>query len=403
MANTYQVNTAVSLEALRLYINNLTITKCVNRQFDDKFGVSGAKIGDTFNARKPARYLGNVGQAISIENFTESVVPIVLTTQFNVAVQFSSADLLLQVDEFGDRVLKPAVAKIANQTDVAVGAQFVNIYNSVGTPGTDPNTTATPLAATQMLDDNAAPMDGDRHLIMSTGEQVALVAATQTFFNPSKEISEQYRKGSLGAAWGFEIYMDQNVNTFTVGAQGGTPLVDGANQTGSSLATKGWTATTNVLNQGDIFTLDGVFGVNPESLMSTGRLQQFVVTDVSVTSGGGGLATIGISPSIVIAGAYQTVTGSPADGAAIVVVGAANKAAHQGLAIHRDAITMVTANLPVPGGTDIGAVATDSELGLSMRVIRDYTVLTDQLPMRVDILRGEAPLRPEWGVRYQGA
>ncbi len=406
MANTYQVNTAVSLEALRLYINSLKVARCVNRQFDDAFGVSGAKIGNTYNARKPVRYLGNTGQAIAIENFTETTVPIVLTTQFNVAVQFPTADMLLNVDEFGDRVLKPAVAKIANKVDAdVVGTTYQAIYNNVGTPGTDPTALSTYLAAGVKLKNQAAPMDGDWHIIIGPQAEASYVgnSASLTLFNPSKEISEQYREGVAADQLGFRWYMDQNMPVFTTGAQGGVPLVDGAGQTGSSLATKGWTALTTVLGYGDTFTLAAVATLNPESLQSMSTLQQFAVQDQTVTSDAGGKATITISPAIVVSGAYATVTGSPADGAAITVAGAASTNSTQGLAMHRDALTLVMANLPVPGGVDIGAVAADSELGISMRVIRDYTVLTDQLPMRVDVLYGASPLRPEWGCRVNCA
>lgn len=400
MANQLLTISMITREALRVLENNLTFTKLINRQYDSRFGVEGAKIGTTLNVRKPPRYLGRVGQAISIENSTESSVPVVLNTQRGVDIQFSSQDLALTIDDFSDRFIKPAIASIANAIDADGLAQVTNIWNAVGTPGAVPNALLTYLNAGVLLNNNAAPLDGERYMVVSAQMQATLVDALKGLFHAAAQISEQYRKGEMGTTAGFEFYMDQNVNTFTVGPQGGVPLVNGANQNGSVLSTRGWTAAAAArLGVGDIFTIAGVNMVNPQSRQSTGALQQFVVT-AAFASDGAGNGNISIAPPLTPGQvAFATVDVSPADGAAITVLGAANTVSPQGLGFHKDWITLACADLPLPGGVDMAARVSDRQLGMSVRMVRAYNISTDQFPCRLDILYGWSPLRPELACR----
>lgn len=326
-------------------------------------------------------------------------MPVTLNTQRGVDIQFSSQDLALSIDDFSDRFIKPAIASIANAIDNDGLSQFTAVWNAVGTPGSVPNTLLTYLNAGVLLNNNAAPLDGERYLVLSAQMQATIVNALTTLFQASQQIAEQYRKGEMGLAIGFDWYMDQNVNTFTTGAQGGVPLVNGANQTGSSLLTRAWTASAaSRLGVGDIFTISGVNMVNPQSRQSTAALQQFVVT-AAFSSAADGTGTISISPPITPSGAFQTVDASPSNGATITVLGAASTQSPQGLAFHKDWLTLACADLPLPGGVDMAARVSDRQLGMSIRLVRAYNISTDQFPCRLDILYGWAPLRPETAVR----
>lgn len=403
--NTLLTISMITQEALRVLENNLVITKHVNREYDDKFGVSGAKIGTTLNIRKPPRYLGRTGQALQLEDSTETSVPLVLDTQFGVDIQFTSQDLALTIDDFADRFLKPAVATIANKIDSDVAGLYYKIYNAVGTPGTTPADLITYLTAGVKLDNSAAPQDEQRSVFLTSYMQAILVDFLKGLFNQAAEIGQQYVKGKMGVSSGFNWFMDQNMATHTVGALGGTPLVNGASQSGASLITDGWTASAaQRLNVGDIFTLGNsastnVYGVNPQSRQSTGFQQQFVVTAPG-TSDGAGNMTISIDPPIIGPGSqFQTVVALPADNATVNVLGAANTVTPQGLAIHKDCITLACADLPLPRGVDMASRISDDQLGLSIRLVRDYDINTDNFPCRLDILYGVGMLRPELGVR----
>lgn len=401
MANSFLTTDEITLEALAVLENQLTFTKQIRRQYDSYFAVQGAKIGDTLRVRKPARYIGRTGQGYSPEAITETYTNVTLTTQYGVDMEMSSADLALRIDEFSDRILKPAVVRIANKIDQDGLALATQVSNFVGTPGTPPANLSTYFDAGVILDNNAAMDGGDRCAVISPRQQATIANAVTSFFNPGQQISDAYRKGRMGNAANFEFYKDQNVYMHTIGTSAGsTPLANNAaEQTGSSIITDGWAVSTQVLNAGDIITFAGVYGVNPQSYQSTGELQQFVVT-TNVTSSGGGAATIPIYPSIVTSGAFQNCTAGVANNAAILIWGAAagtydGVVTPQGLAFHPDAFTCVSADLPIPKGVDMAGRKKDDQLGFSIRFIRDYDPVRDFFVNRLDVLYGWAGLRQE--------
>src|SRR4030095_1956955 len=147
---------------------------------DDRFGISGAKIGTVLNVRKPPRYIGRTGATMIIEDSTESSVPIVLNTQFGVDISFTSLELGLSIDDFSKRFIQPAVAVIANKIDDEWLALSHQVPNVVGTPGTPPTTLMTYLDAGVMLDDNMAPRDNNRTIATSPRAQANIVDALTT-------------------------------------------------------------------------------------------------------------------------------------------------------------------------------------------------------------------------------
>jgi hypothetical protein len=403
MPNTNLTISMVTREALRILENNLTFAKGVNREYDDQYGVSGAKIGDTLNIRKPARYIGRSGTALAVEDHTETSVPLVLNNQFGVDISFTSKELALSIDDFSKRILAPAVATIANKIDRDGLALYNQINQAVGTPGTLPSALKTYLQAGQKLDESATPRDGNRSLVVSSGMEVEIVDALKGLFQSSEKIADQYETGNMGKSAGFKWSMDQNVVTHQVGPLGGTPLTNGIPAQGATtLVTDGWTASAALrLRQGDVFTIAGVFGVNPQNRQSTGALQQFVVT-ANVSSDGSGNATIPIFPAIQSTGAFATVTALPADNAAITVLGAANTLSPTGIAYHRDAFVLGCADLQLPKGVDMASRVSSKQVGMSIRMVRDYDINSDTFPCRLDVLYGWRVVYPELAVRIQG-
>lgn len=408
MANTLLTIGMITNEALVVLENSLTFTRNINRQYDSQFGKAGAKIGDTLNIRKPVRYVGRRTPTLNVEGTVESSVPLTLTTQYGTDMSFTSAELKLSIDEFSDRIIKPAMANIANMIDYDGMQQYLNIWQAVGVPGITPTTLLTYLQAGVKLDNSAAPM-GDRCIVVNPIAQATIVNALTTIFNPSKEISSQYLKGSMGTAVGFDWYMDQNVGVQTVGTYGGTPLTNYPStpfaQGATTLVTDGWTATTTTLNTGDIFTIDNVFKVNPQNRQSTGQLHQFVVTATTTTDVSGN-STISFSPAIngPVGGnpVYnQNVTALPANNAAIVVFGASTTVTPQNLAFCKDAFTFATVMLPDMPGVENGR-ATSEKLGMSIRLVRGTDLVNDRAISRLDLLGGWATLRGELACRIAG-
>lgn len=403
MANTYLTIGMVTNEALRVLVNNTVFTAHVNREYDDKFAVAGAKIGNVLNIRRPPRYMTALGQALQIEDATETSVPLVLNTQRHLGLAFTSADLVLSIDEFSKRFIRPGIATLSNFIDFDGLQQFFNVFNEVGTPGTVPNTALLYLQVNQRLNEMACPVD-DHHLCISPAMNATIVDALKGLFHASDHITEQYDKGMIGRGLGYEgIYMDQNVPTMVVGPQGGVPVINGANQTGQSIITNGWTAAAaKRLSRGDIVTFAGCFAVNPQNRQSTGTLANWVVTADTASDGAGNL-TIPISGplgnGIITAGPFQNASASPTNGGAVTVNGAANTNSPRGVAFHPDAFTLGMADLILPGGVDIAERASSKELKASLRIIRAYDINQDRFPFRADVLYGWATLYPELACR----
>lgn len=404
MSNSLLTISMITKESLRILKNELGFSKGVNRQYDDQFAKAGAKIGSVINIRKPVRYTVTNGAALNIQDVTDQSVALTLSNQKHVGFQFSSKDLTLSVDEFSARYVKPAIAALANQIDFDGMAQYVNVFNQVGTAGTTPNSALTYLQAGQKMSEFGAPVDDNRSVCISPAAQASTVNALTGLFQSAERISEQYEKGLMGQGLGFKFKMDQNVNSQTVGSLGGTPVVDAAGGvlSGNGLSMRGAGGTvTNYLNVGDVFTIAAVHAVNPQNRTSTGALQQFVVT-AAFSANSSGKGTISISPAITTSGQYQTVDAAPADGASIVITGSANTAYPQHLAYHKDAFVLGMADLDLPGGVEMAARASDPDNGLSLRIVRAYDINSDNHPCRLDVLYGWQTVYPELACRITG-
>ena len=211
----------------------------------------------------------------------------------------------------------------------------------------------------------------------------------------------------MGLSAGFKWSMDQNVATHQNGASvASTVTVNGAGQTGSTLNLQGFAiSTTAALRKGDVFTIAGVNSVNPKSRLDDGRPRFFVAT-TDVDSDGAGNASVPISPAIITTGAFQTVTASPADAAAVTInlsgTPGNNDSSKQNLVFHRDAFQLGCADLPLPDGVDRAARISDSQLGISLRMVRAYDINQDQWPTRIDVLYGWVTQYPELAARVWG-
>ena len=405
MANSLLTPSVIAAECLRMFDNKLAFTSKIDKQLSKEFAKSGAKIGNTITVRKPWRPSTRQGPAISIQSVTEEMVPLVLSNQTGVDFTFTSQDLALTIDDFSNRYIKPAVVAAANYVDqqnLIMAAQ--NTFNAVGVSGTAPATALLYLQAQQKLNELATPFDGERSAFVNPAGSAAIVNALTGLFQSSEKIKEQYEKGMMGLAFGAEFYMAQNVYSYTTGTGGTsspTTLTTGSPQTGSSLSVVSWGSTSTAV-AGDVFTIAGVYKVNPITKQTIGTvLQQFVVT-ANATASGGAITNLAISPSIITSGPTQTVSAAPTTSAAITMVTTANTGTANNILCHKDAFTMGCADLELPEGVHFAARAKDEESGLSIRIVRAYDINSDQIPCRLDILWGNAAFRPEWSCRLLG-
>jgi hypothetical protein len=420
MSNNLLTISMITEEALMVLENELVFASEVNREYNDQFGIDGAKIGDTVNVRRPGRFIGTSGPALAVEDFNETSIPVVVGDptkfgdQFHVDTQFTTKDLRLAMGPFSDRVLKPAIAAVANRVDV-VGLQMAKnkTANIVGTPGTRPTSLLTYLTAGAFLDSEAAPRDGSRAIVVEQFTSAAIVDALKGLFVPDAAISQQYRKGLMGRdSAGVNWKMDQNVISQTFGAWAtvaGSLTVTSATQ---GLAT-GWAATSTInlttsqtltIQQGDTISFAGVLPVNPQNRAAYGNgITRTFVVQTAVTSAAGTF-NVTVAPALIFGGQFQNVTASPAAGAAVTATSLATGTANavtspQNIMFHKNAYTMVMVDLPLPEGVVFAGRASDKNAGLSIRIVKQYTINNDAIPTRVDVLFGWSDLYQELACR----
>jgi hypothetical protein len=394
----------ITRKSLEILENNLVLTRNCNRQYDDSFAVEGAKIGSTLRVRLPDRALVTDGAALQVQDDNEQYTTLTVASQKHIGVNFTSAELTMQLDDFAERVLKPRISQLASSIDADVANSFQSIYSTVGTPGTTPATSLVLLQAQQKLNEYASPMN-DRYATVNPAANAGLVEGMKGFFNPTDTISRQFKQGMMGTGvLGYdEVNMSQSIRQFTTGSRSlaDTILVNGAvsTQGQSTISIDGGTASATVV-VGDVFTIAGVFSVNPQTRESTGSLQQFVVTAAN-TASSGAWTNIAVSPAMYTSSnALATINAFPADNAVVTFVGAASTAYPQNLVYQKNAITFATADLLLPQGVDMASRQVHN--GISLRVVRQYDINNDRMPCRIDVLYGYSVIRPPMAVRIWG-
>ena len=403
MANSLLTIDMITRKSLEILENNLVLSRNVNKEYDDSFAAEGAKIGSTLRIRLPDRALVTDGAALQVQDDNEQYTTLSVSSQKHIGINFTTAELTMQLDDFAERVLKPRISQLASSVDADLATSYKSIFSSVGTPGTTPASSLVLLQAGQKLNEYASPLS-PRYATVNPAANAGLVEGMKGFFNPTGTISSQFKSGMMGEnVLGFdEVNMSQSIATHTVGSLPTSPIVSSSTPPttqGAATLDITYSSATRTIKQGDIFTIAGVFTVNPQTRQSVGSLQQFVVTaDQTLTSTS---ATINISPPLYTAtNALATVDSFPAASAVITFLGTASTVYPQNLVYHKNAITMATADLLLPQGVDMASRQVHN--GISMRIVRQYDINNDRMPCRVDVLYGFSTIRPQMACRIWG-
>ena len=404
MSNSLLTIDMITRKALAIFENELVLTRNVNRAYDDSFAVEGAKIGSTLRIRLPDRALVTDGAALQVQDDNEQYTTLAVSNQKHIGVNFTSAELTMQLDDFADRVLKPRISQLAAYVDNDVANAYKSIYQSVGTPGTTPGTSLVLLQGQQKLDEQAAPRS-PRYVTVNPAANAGLVEGLKGLVNPNATISKQFKSGMMaeGVLGYEEVNMSQSIVSHTTGSRSATDtiLVNGAvtTQGATTLAIDGGTGSATFA-VGDVFTIANVYSVNPQTRQSTGSLQQFTVTALA-TAASGAWSSVSVSPAMYTpTSALATINAFPADNAAVTVLGSASTVYPQNLIYHKDAITFATADLLLPQGVDMASRQVHN--GISLRVVRQYDINNDRMPCRIDVLYGYSVIRPAGAARMWG-
>jgi len=398
MPNSLLTINMITREALRVLHQKLNFVGSINREYDSSFAKDGAKIGDTLRIRLPNQYVTRTGPTLSANTDTEErQVSLQVATQRGVDLNFQSTELTLSLDDFSSRILEPAMAQLA----ASIEADALTMYQDVSQSnwnGGSAATLARVLQGRKLMQDSLAPLN-DRTALLNTQDNVDLVDSLKGLFQDSTNIAKQYREGYMGRTAGFDFAENTLLPRHTRGA------ATGAYTTSTLVAVLPVTSTTPVsaitvatgtgaMNKGDVFTIGNVFSVHPETKVSTGVPQQFVVT----ANYAGGAGSVQISPAIVMAGGSQNVViPTTSATAAITFAGTASTAVGTSLVYQKDAFTFATADLVMPKGVDMAAREVFD--GISMRIVRQYDINNDRFPCRLDVLYGYRTIRPQLAAR----
>ena len=389
MANALLNVDQITNAALVILHQKLNFIGSINRAYDNSFAQEGAKIGSTLRIRLPNQFTTTTGAALSLQDVQETSTSLTVSTQRHVDTVFTSTQLALNVFDFSQQVLEPAMAVLAANIEADAMSMLKDVYNTVNGSGSA-QTLRNMLQARKVLRDNLAP--ASMYMArLDTQSNVDLVDSLKGLFQSSQKIKTQYEEGVIGQTAGFEFAENTLIPSFTFGARNTAYLTNAAvAQTGASLIVD---TGANAVAQGDVFTIGGVFRVHPETKVSTGILQQFVCTAAYA----GGAGTISISPSIVATGPYQNVSNGAADNQALTFLGTASATTQQTITYHKDAFTFATADLILPDGVHFASRKVQD--GISLRVVRQYDINNDQLPCRIDVLYGYKTIRPQIACR----
>lgn len=411
----------ITNKSLMVLENELTFTNQVLRTYDDQFGVDGAKIGDTVNVRRPPRFVGTSGPNLSVEDYYQSSIPVVVgdTTkygdQFHVDVAFTTKDLRLSLGAFSENVIIPAVAAVANKVDFTGLTMAKNsVANIVGVAGTPPTSLLTYLTAGAYLTAEGAPKGPGRSVCIEQFTSATIVDALKGLFMPESDISRQYKAGRMGRdSGGMDWYVDQNVNNQTFGSWSASSASTLTVDTTSIGIATGWAQTTSLtltagatvtLKKGDVINIANVFPVNPQSRQIYGNKTRPFVVQADLTITGSSTGTLTIAPAVITAGQFQNVSISSTSATATVTpfsigVSSTGVQSPQNVLFHKNAFTCVMVDLPLPAGVMMASRASSKEAGMSIRVVQQYTINNDQAPTRFDVLYGWAPLYQELACR----
>jgi hypothetical protein len=407
MANNFKNTSLVTKIAVKEFLNQLVLGQKVDRQLDSQF----RKVGASIEVQRRVMFESSSGAALgTATDIEERTATVTLDRREKVHFEIDSQAMTLNVEDMTEKYIRPAMEELAQLVETAIANVYTDIGNFTGTPGTTPTTFLTVASTGAVLSKLGVPM-ADRCMFVTADASVALSDGLKGVF-PESIARKAIEEATVGRYGRFDIFESNSLATHTVGAYGGTPLVNGASQdvtyavggdtNTQSLITDGWTnSVTDVLLAGDVITIAGVNSVNRRTRVDTGSLQTFTVTANATSGASTGPATLTISPAMIISGPYQTVTAAPANNAAITVkTGAAGTSHPQNLAFHKNAITLAMAPLDLP--EDGASASRESFKGVSIRAVRQYDIAADKTIFRFDILFGVKAQNSDFAVRLTG-
>lgn len=394
MANTLNTHSILAAEAAAVLEEMCPFLMHVNRAREKEFqsAYNGNRVGDTISITVPGRSsvytTSTLADGGSAEDFVEQTVTLTPNIHRHTAYAGSMTDEIFKLEardprraDWRKRVLRPQLSSLAASIEYALlDAAVKATPNLVGTAGTVPSAMSVYNQARGKMQNALAP-DTERYVVFSTDSNIALVDASKALFNPSEEISKQFRDSYIGRAARADWFESVNLPSITNSADV-VAAINGASQDNTAaLVVDGLTAAPVA---GMVFTIAGVYDVHPLTGQAYTTLKQFVALSGSTTT------SLRCYPEIKSTFPNKTVSAVPADDAVITFVGSTSTAYRQNLMWQRDAFTVAFVDVPIVAGTEGATVRTN---GLSVTAQTGGTFSTLASTTRLDVRFGITAVR----------
>jgi len=407
MSNTVLTADVVAREALDILKNKLQLGNKVYRAYESEWKntVNGYKKGSTVRIKAPARFVAKDGSDItsSIQDFTETDIDLVVDQRRNVAWNFSSQELTLDISEYRERVLEPAIQPLREEIDRYLAGLHVQMNYAVGITGTTPSTFDDLLAIQEKFDNISAPED-ERCVFVNPATRRAVVNGLKGVFQPVM-VGEWLKKAAIGSLAGLDFFTSTFIKKFDPGTNDDITTVtvnDGAIAAGDTDLVLAGVGLTKTIKKGTIFTIAATYAVDYVGKDTRDDLMQFVTT-ADATSDGGGAVTLVFTPPLNFnALGSQNINALPVNGAAVnILTGTTGEGCVANMAFTKQSIALACVPLDMPDSVVWGARET-SESGLSIRIVKGYNVLTDTEIIRADILFGARVIYKDTCMKFLG-
>lgn len=440
--NTILTTDEVTAIALTSLANMVEFLPHIKREYDGFFGQEN-KIGSSLQVRVPSFYsTDNAGPGVTLQGISETSVILVANNQPKVAISLTDQQKSLAISDLVSEYIEPATSQLSSfidsyllglitgysysSTTGIIPQSFVGSYtgfSNIVTPGglsngapvawtgVDYNSAATTAAvavkpfnnAKARLSDESTP-GREYTCVLSPSAMANTVSQAISLFNDKEIVSEAFRSGLVKEYSGAIFKESALVPTFTSGtwSNSGSPQVNTSSNTGDTSIVLKSVGSTAQINQGDQFTIAGVYATNRLTGAVYSYLRVFVATAQATASGG--VVTVNVNPAIIVTGANvagPTVSVLPTANAAITFVGTANTSTQVGIFFWKDAVTAAFPPLPSKlAGAEVG-FAMDPESKISLRMVKQYQSTVGTEVSRLETLLGGAILRPQNGIRLQ--
>lgn len=405
MPNQILTHDKIAKLAAPMLVEESQFIKAINREREREFASNqgGYTAGRKVRIKVPPIPVVTDGAVVndadSDINMKERYVELTVDTQKHVSLQFTSVEKALDITDFKERFLRPAINSLATNIDADLLRKAIITVNNFTLIGANELHPLAPFGrAREMMARNLAPGD-KRFALLSSGLTNSFVDTSGTLFNPTTEIANQYKEGYIGRARGFEFVESEHIWTQVYGSKTTGVAVEGAGQTGGKLVING-VANGDTFKAGQVFTIAGVYQLHPITRQNTGKLLQ--ITILNDVTAAGTTAQLTIFPEIIPnmintdKQANATVSASPLNGAAIVFSSEAGSVIEQALCFQKNAFGAAFVPLEVLPGKEGYSFDADT---MSLRVMSGGDWKTDKGGTRIDVLYGFGAVRSNHAVR----